>query len=232
MVQTTQMTRRVPTIAFVASLTLASCGQAPLTAPVGSTVAINVNPPFIAAHGDSAIVSVFVLEPAGTPVPDGTVVQFFTTLGTIQKQGKTNDGVARVNLISDTLSGTARITVFAGAATATSDVIIGAARPTRITFGLIDPRIDLGAGKSIAEFRVTVQDTNGNVIPKVPVRFSVVDSPALDRILNVADIFTDNSGDAFNRVQTTRKVAGTIRIRADVLSGTALSVEFTIAVVE
>jgi hypothetical protein len=62
------------------ALTL-SCGQAIITAPLGSTMAISINPPFIAANGDTAVVSVLVLEPAGTPVPDGTVVQFFTTLG-------------------------------------------------------------------------------------------------------------------------------------------------------
>lgn len=228
------MMRRVLPLAggLFLGLVSASCGQAILTAPVGSTLAMSVNPPFIAAQGDSAVVSVLVLEPAGTPAPDGTVVQFFTTLGSIPEQGKTNDGVARVNLQSDTRSGTAKITAFSGAATATADVTIGATRPTRVVSALIDSRIDLAAGQTSARFRATVFDANGNPVTNVPVRFSVVDNPSLDTILDGADRFTDNSGDATNRVQTKRKVAGSIRIRAEVLAATTLSVEFTVPVVE
>lgn len=208
-----------------------SCGQAILTAPVGATVAININPAFIAANGDRAIVSVLVLEPAGTPVPDGTVVQFFTTLGRIQEQGKTNDGVARVNLESDSRSGIAKVTVFSGPATATSDVTIGSTRPSRIFVGVIDPRIDLRTGRNTAQFKVTVVDTNGNPVVGVPVRFTVLEDPALDTILG-SDSFTDNNGDAFARVQTRRLDSGTIRLKAETLTGTTLAVEFTISVVE
>ena len=213
-------------------ITLPSCGQAIITAPIGSTIVISINPPFIAAQGDVAIVSVLIIEPAGTPVPDGTVVQFFTTLGTIPEQGKTNDGVARVNLVSDTRSGTAKVTVFSGPATTTADVVIGATRPTRVLASVLDPRIDLSEGRTIGNFKVTVLDVNGNPVVGVPVRFSVVDSPAVDTILDKADVATNNSGDAFGRVQTKRTTPGTIKIRADVLSATALSAEFTIPVVQ
>lgn len=228
-----QMMGRVgtPALALLTAAFSLSCGQAILTAPVGSTLAVNINPPFIAAHGDTAVVSVLVLEPAGTPVPDNTVVQFFTTLGTIDEQGKTNDGVARVNLRSDARSGTARVSVFSGPATATSEVIIGATRPSRILYGALDSRIDLKTGRNTANFKVTVLDANANPVMGVPVRFTVVDNAVTDTILG-ADTSTDNNGDAFARVQTRRLVSGTIRIRADVLSGSALSLEFTIPVVE
>jgi hypothetical protein len=219
-------------VAVILGITLPSCGQAIITAPIGSTITIFINPPFIAAQGDIAIVSVFVLEPAGTPVPDGTVVQFFTTLGTIPEQGKTNDGVARVNLTSDTRSGTAKVTVFSGPATTSGEVVIGATRPTRVLASVLDPRIDLSEGRTIGHFKVTVLDASGNPVVGVPVRFSVLDNPALDTILDNADVATNNSGDAFGRVQTKRTTPGTIRIRADVLSSTALSVEFTVPVVE
>ncbi|MBK5255511.1 MAG: hypothetical protein JJE39_05715 [Vicinamibacteria bacterium] len=209
-----------------------ACGQAILSAPIGSTIAISVNPPFIAANGDTAVVSVLVIEPAGTPVPDGTVVQFFTTLGVIQEQAKTNDGVARVNLISDTRSGTATVTVFSGSVTTSADVTIGATRPARVVPALIDPRIDLSAGRTIGGFKVTVLDANGNGVSGVLVRFSVIENPALDTILHGTDHFTDNSGDAFGEVQTKRITSGTIRLRADVLTGTSLSVEFTIQVTQ
>ena len=218
--------------AFVLAVTVfVSCGQAILTAPIGSTMAISVNPPFIAAHGEAAVVSVLVIEPAGTPVPDGTVVQFFTTLGSIVEQAKTNDGVARVNLISDTRSGTAKVTAYSGLATTTVDVIIGATRPAKAIPELIDARIDLSAGQNTARFKVTVLDSNGNPVSGVPVRFTVLDNPALDRILD-GQTFTNNSGDATSRVQTQRETPGTIRIKAEVLSGPPVSAEFTVPVVK
>lgn len=226
-----QLRTGTPALALLTAVFSASCGQALLTAPIGATLAVNINPPFIAANGDTAVVSVLVLEPAGTPVPDNTVVQFFTTLGIIDEQGKTNDGVARVNLRSDARSGTARVSVFSGPATATSEVIIGATRPSRILYGVIDSRIELKTGRNTAAFKVTVLDGSGNAVVSVPVRFTVVDNAVTDTILG-ADGFTDNNGDAFARVQTRRLVPGTIRIRADVLSGSALSLEFTIPVVE
>jgi hypothetical protein len=91
-----------------------TCNQAIMTAPPGSSLSCFANPEFIATNGDTSVISALVVEPAGTVVADGTVVQFFTNLGHIQEQGKTNDGVARVNLISDTRSGTATITAVSG----------------------------------------------------------------------------------------------------------------------
>ncbi len=225
------MMRRLA-LALLAGVVSISCGQAILTAPIGSTIAIFVNPPFIAANGDIAVVSVFVLEPAGTPVPDGTVVQFFTSIGKIPEQAKTNDGVARVNFESDARSGTATITVFSGPATGTSEVAIGSSRPARIFQGTVDPRIDLKTGQTIADFKVTLVDASGNPVAGVPVRFSVVDNPATDTVHTITAT-TDTNGDAFSRVQTRRTTAGTIKVKAQALIGGAdLSTEISIAVVQ
>jgi hypothetical protein len=96
------------------ALALGTCHQAPLTAPPGSTITVFANPTFIPAFGGVSVISALLIEPAGTPVADGTVVQFFTDLGTIDPQGKTNDGVARVNLVSDSRSGQACVQAFSG----------------------------------------------------------------------------------------------------------------------
>ena len=117
------MTRSKTALLFFVSslmLFLGTCGQAIMTAPPGSTLALSANPPQIAAHGDVSVITAFVLEATGTPVADGTVVQFFTTLGSIDEQGKTNDGVARVNLVSDSRSGTAHVTAISGGNVTTS----------------------------------------------------------------------------------------------------------------
>jgi hypothetical protein len=96
------------------ALSLGTCNQAIMVAPPGSTMSCVPNPPFIAAHGDVSVISCLVIKATGQPTADGTVVQFFTTLGSIQEQGKTNDGVVRVNLVSDSRSGTASVTAVSG----------------------------------------------------------------------------------------------------------------------
>lgn len=98
----------------LAALAQWTCHQALLTAPPGSTITVFANPTFISANGGISVISALVIEPAGTPVADGTVVQFFTNLGRIDEQGKTNDGVARVNLVADSRSGPACVTAFSG----------------------------------------------------------------------------------------------------------------------
>ena len=213
---------------IIAGTTFGSCGQAILSSPVGTTLQIFVNPSFISANGDTAVVSVLATEPAGTPVPDGTVIQFFTTLGKIDEQGKTNDGVARVNLISDARSGTAVVTAVSGAASVKADnVVIGAPRVSQVKTQALDPTIDLRQGKSIASVRATVLDAQGNPIPGVIVRFTVTNNAATDRLLDGTDIATNNNGDAVDRVQTTRTTAGTITVKVDVLApfaGTAADI--------
>jgi hypothetical protein len=61
-----------------------------------------------------SVVSAILVEPAGTFVPDGTEVFFFTDLGRVDEVGKTRNGVARVNFVSDARSGTATVTAISG----------------------------------------------------------------------------------------------------------------------
>jgi hypothetical protein len=108
--------RKTPALAVLAGLAQLTCHQVILTAPPGSTMDCSVNPGFIASNGDLAVVSALLFDGTGSPVADGTVVQYFTTLGRIPEQAKTNDGVARVNFTSDGRSGQAQITIFSGGA--------------------------------------------------------------------------------------------------------------------
>jgi hypothetical protein len=177
-----------------------TCNQSILTAPPGSSLSVFANPEFIAANGDVSVISVLVIEPAGTVVPDGTVVQFFTNLGHIQDQAKTNDGVARANLVSDTRSGTATVTVVSGGAaplptaspspsptsalvgtggtiaadttSATVQVIIGSARPKTVIVTANPPRITGSGPARQSRLVANVFDESGNVVVNAPVIFS------------------------------------------------------------
>src|SRR5688572_588545 len=82
--------------AVVASLVAAvavSCNPVLQFAPPGSTITLFANPEFIPAHGGVSEISALVMESTGAPAADGTVVQFFTSLGRIEERGRTNDGV-------------------------------------------------------------------------------------------------------------------------------------------
>lgn len=184
-------TKPVALLLAVSSLT---CHQVILTAPPGSTLALFANPEFIQANGGVSVISALVTEPAGTPVPDGTVVQFFTNLGRIDEQGRTNDGVARVNLVSDARSGTATVRAFSGGpATSTPvaspgvspspgtggssgtsgsvQVIIGSALPANVLITAFPGRVT--SDPRTSTIRAFVVDQNGNAVPNVPVLFSL-----------------------------------------------------------
>jgi hypothetical protein len=91
------------------------CGGAYLTAPPGSTVTVDANPKFIPAHSGVSELMAVVTEPAGTDVPDGTVVLWSTNLGHVDPETRTRHGIARNRLISDSRSGTARVNAVSGA---------------------------------------------------------------------------------------------------------------------
>lgn len=111
-----------------------ACQRGLFTAPPGSTLTLVANPTFIPSNGGVSVITAFVVEPAGTPVADGTTVQFFTTLGTIDREGRTHDGVARVNLISDSRSGVATVTALSG-----GEAVVPVPSPTAGTLGEVEP---------------------------------------------------------------------------------------------
>lgn len=210
------------------------CHQVILTAPPGSSLTLFANPEFISANGGVSVISAFVIEPAGTPVADGTVVQFFTNLGRIDEQGKTNDGVARVNLIADSRSGTAKVTgVSGGAAPSTTGAGGTTSSTVTVTIGNLNaksifvvadpPGISLTGSSFII---ANVFDGNGNPVVGAPVFFSIAattSGSARDSLDSAgAPRFTDNDGRAFDVLRVRRVIAGTATVRASVPNGATL----------
>ena len=190
--------RRRALVALAVGL-MAACNQAILTAPAGSTLTLIANPPFVPAHGGVSVVSALVVESVGTPVADGTVVQFFTNLGRIEEQGRTNDGVARVNFVSDSRSGTATITAMSGGITPKEVTItIGSALPERVMVGATPQRITTSRSSQIV---ATVLDESGNPVPNTAVFFSVTGST--ERMESGGEaVYTDNDGRARDVLRT------------------------------
>jgi hypothetical protein len=201
-------------LGFVVLVSLAvghwGCEVPPLMAP-GSTIFLIANPEFIVANGGVSVITAIVSEPAGTFVPDGSVVLFFTNLGRIDPQGKTVDGVARVNLIADSRSGEATVRgVAAGGEEgfATVPVRIGSALPNSIVVTASPPSVRGGGSSTIT---ANVFDRDGNPVANVPVIFSLsLEGGLIDARLDSggSQRFTDTNGQAFDVLRTRAGTTG------------------------
>jgi hypothetical protein len=217
-----------------------SCEVPPLMAP-GSSIQLIANPKFIAANGGVSVITAIVSEPAGTFAPDGSVVLFFTNLGRIDPQGKTVNGVARVNLISDSRSGEATITgLSSGGAPAppasgsasggasgtgqdTETVMIGSALPDHLIVTADPARI---RGPGSATIVANVFDIDGNPVANVPVIFQITStSPVSAKPQETLESggrqrFTDTNGQAFDTL-ITRAVSGVDVVKLVTVTATA-----------
>jgi len=187
----------------LAFISLASCEEAPLTAPNGSTIFLQANPGFVIANGGISVVTAVVTEPAGTFVPDGTEVFFFTTLGRIDQTGKTVRGIARVNFVSDSRSGRATVTAISGQAGATNptvEIAIGSALPSRVNVAADPQRLTTQRNARIV---ATVFDEFGNPVQNVPVSFSI-DGSLVEETLDSggALLYTNSNGQATDTLRT------------------------------
>lgn len=110
------MNLRVVGLSLVALAAVASvcCEKVPQFAGPGSSIFLQANPGFVPANGGRSVVTAFLTEAAGTPVPDGTTVLFFTDLGTVDERVVTRDGIARANFVADSRSGTATVNAWSG----------------------------------------------------------------------------------------------------------------------
>jgi hypothetical protein len=182
-----------------------SCNQAIMTAPQGSTLTLTANPTFIPANGGVSVISALLIEPAGTPVADGTVVQFFTDLGSIPEQGKTNDGVCRVNFVSDSRSGDAHITAVSGGGSLPTPSSTSTTLPSTTTTTLAGQTVGISAAAGDAvgiasDASSTVTVTIGN--PNTGSVFVVADPPRITNSRSthiIANVF-DGSGNPIRSV--------------------------------
>jgi hypothetical protein len=95
---------------------IAACDRDPLVAPVASTISVSATATKVAPGGSTDVFAV-VVEEVGTPVHNGTVVRFSTTLGSLDpEQATTRDGVAQTTFTAGTATGAAKVTASSGAA--------------------------------------------------------------------------------------------------------------------
>jgi hypothetical protein len=225
-----------------AAVGMIACESVPLTAAPGTSMTLIANPPFVIANGGVSVVTAILVEPAGTFVPDGTEVFFFTDLGRVDSSGKTVNGVARVNFVADARSGQATITAISGGpapaaspgtgggtgtGSASVKISIGSTLPTRVQVAANPQRITSPRQSTIT---ATVFDQFGNPVQNVPVSFSISGSLIEETLASGgAPLFTDSNGQARDTL-VTKAPAGGVQKTVTVAATTANGIEGSVTV--
>lgn len=201
-------TALVALLAAAALLTVA-CEKVPLLAPSGSTISLTASATALPLNGTADIIAQ-VIEQSGTPPHSGTHITFTTNLGSVQPSEADTDigGRVTVKYVAGTGSGTATITAISGGVSASGTnaikIAIGAAAAGSIGVSASPGTVPASGGTSTISAKVI--DTNGNLLPSVPVSFSTDNGTLSAAVAN-----TDTSGTATVQLTTnkTAKVTAT-----------------------
>jgi len=199
-------------LAFVMTiLVVPACDKMPLVAPTGTTITLFASSTTLGLNA-SIEIAANVIESAGTPVQNGTVVTFTTTLGTIEPaEARTNNGKASVRLVAGTRSGTAEVSAFSGGAS-TKEALkfsVGAAAAANVVL-LANPSA-LPASGGVVQLTAIVNDSSGNRLAGVPVSFTT-DAGGIAP----ASVVSDGNGEARSALTTTAKS----KVTASIVGGT------------
>jgi PKD repeat protein len=179
------------------------CDKIALTAPTNTTITLFANAQTVPLNGETEVTA-SVIEPAGTPVQNGTLVTFAANIGNLDpREARTHDGKATVRFLAGQISGTARISAFSGPARATDiEVLVGGTAANRIVLNAAPPSVPSSGGT--VEILATVLDAQGNRMSNIPVSFST-SAGALEH----TTVTTDGIGEARTRLTTTREATVT-----------------------
>src|SRR4030095_15798961 len=119
--------------------------------PTGSTVTLSANSSTVPTNGTVGLTA-FVTESSGTPVQNGTMVRFTTTLGTITPaDAQTSNGVAVATFNAGANSGVATIhAVSGGAAGGSGSTNGGTGTTTPTATNVVTITVGIAAVKTIA----------------------------------------------------------------------------------
>lgn len=180
-------------------LFVAACDKVPLLAPTESTVNLTISTTTLAVNGTAQVIAT-VIEQAGTPVQNGTLVTFTGSLGSFDPpDAVTQNGRAVTTFRAGGQSGTAMIGAVSGAARAEEvEVRIGGAAAEQVVVRAEPTSVPVTGGTAVIIAVVT--DTSGNPLPGAPVVFS-----ADNGTLSSNSVITDANGEARVTLTTGRE---------------------------
>jgi Bacterial Ig-like domain (group 1)/PKD domain len=182
-----------------------ACDKVPLLAPKDSKITLSAGNTTVQADGNTTITAT-VLEVSGTPVQNGTLVSFTTTLGLISPiDARTSNGRVIVRFSGAGQSGEAHILASSGGATPLTEALIikvGGAAASRIQLTANPGAVSSSGGSS--EITAAVVDANGTPLSSIPVSFSTTAGS-----LSSTVVTTDASGQATTTLTTSREATVT-----------------------
>jgi adhesin/invasin len=205
------VTQRSAGIALVSLLALpfaliSACDKVPLLAPTGSVINLLATTNTVSLNSEITIIATVIENGtapagggpgtgptttttrtgAGTPVQNGTLVSFTTTLGRIEpSEARTHNGQVSVRFITGSASGTATITAFSGGASSQiTNLKVGTAAAGRVIV-TTTPQA-LGASGGSVQVTANVTDEGGNPLSGIPVSFAT-DKGSLSPSLATSD---------------------------------------------
>jgi hypothetical protein len=212
-----------------------ACDKVPLLAPTGSVISLFAAANTVPLNGDVEIVANVIengttaatpttpgngtpgtttpgttsttTAGAGTPVQNGTLVSFTTTIGRIEpSEARTSNGQVRVRFIAGNQSGVATITAFSGGASGKLENLkVGAAGVERVLVTASPQTLGPAGGSSTITARV--EDVSGTGLPGIPVSFST-DAGSFSS----STVTTDATGTAQTTLTTSRAAKVTVNV--------------------
>ena len=184
--------------ALLLGLFTIACDKVPLLAPTESTITLSVSTTTLASNGTAQVIAT-VIEKAGTPVQNGTVVTFTGSLGSFDPpEAATVNGKATTTFRASGASGTAKIGAVSGGAKATEvEVRIGGAAAESVTLRAEPSSVSTNGGT--VSVVAVVADASGNPLPGTPVVFSTDQG-----VLGSNSVPTDANGEARTTLTTNR----------------------------
>ena len=186
---------------LLGSLFLSACDKVDLTAPTDSSITLTTSQTVLPVTGKAEITAT-VTESAGTPVQNGTMVYFTSTVGVIDpREARTENGRARVTFAGNGTSGTAKIGATSGSAVATEiEIKVGGAAASRVVLN-VSPTAVPSTGGTVA-LLATVTDADGNRLPGVPVSFT-----STAGVLANSTVVSDDNGQARTTLTTSAQAS-------------------------
>jgi PKD repeat protein len=218
------LTSAIVLLAAAIPLGVASCDKVPLLAPTGTVITLLSTSETASLNSSVGIIATAIENGqassgtgtgsaatttrtgAGTPVQNGTLISFTTTIGHIEPQeARTHNGQVSVRLIIGTQSGTATVTAYSGGASTTLQIKVGSAAVDHVLVTASPQTLGPSGGTSTISARV--ENASGAGVPGVPVTFTA-DAGSLAPPIAT----TDDSGVATTILTTSQKATVTANV--------------------
>jgi adhesin/invasin len=191
---------------LLAAVIVAGCDKVPLLAPTNTTIRLTSGLGVLPIGGSTEITAI-VIESAGTPVQNGTVVTFTSSLGTVEpREARSSNGQVTVRYVAGAQSGSAKIGAFSGGSKSDDlEILVGAAAAAVVSLRADSTVVPSTGGST--DVIATVLDTGGNPLRNAPVNFSTTAGQ-----LAQSTVLTNDAGDARTTLTTNVNAEVTARV--------------------